>query len=128
MTSSGDPCMSVTVHTEITHISFTSTPPLDRYSPDHPARKRVDLRRPSSDIWSTSSVDQPADRLGRLLDLATTAGRPTRPTNRAPSYSCLYKTCSPTGRPCRFCYPCDSTVLPRVVRIAASVNPRAFSP
>ncbi|KLT43818.1 hypothetical protein CC85DRAFT_39669 [Cutaneotrichosporon oleaginosum] len=80
MTFSGDPRMSATVHMEITRISSTSTPPLDRYSSDHPARKRVDLRRPSSDIRSPSSVDQPADRLSRLLDLATTAGRPIHPT------------------------------------------------
>ncbi|TXT05799.1 uncharacterized protein COLE_07119 [Cutaneotrichosporon oleaginosum] len=39
MTFSGDPRMSVTVHTEIARISSTSTPPLDRYSSDHPARK-----------------------------------------------------------------------------------------
>ncbi|TXT03972.1 uncharacterized protein COLE_07669 [Cutaneotrichosporon oleaginosum] len=39
MTSRGDPCMSVTAHTEITHISSTSTLPLDRYSSDRPARK-----------------------------------------------------------------------------------------
>ncbi|TXT04430.1 uncharacterized protein COLE_07249 [Cutaneotrichosporon oleaginosum] len=39
MTFSGDPCMSITAHTEITRISSTSTLPLDQYSSDHPARK-----------------------------------------------------------------------------------------
>ncbi|TXT04087.1 uncharacterized protein COLE_07784 [Cutaneotrichosporon oleaginosum] len=47
MTFSGDPRMSVTAHTEITHISSTSTLLLDRYSSDHPTRE---LGRPTSTL------------------------------------------------------------------------------
>ncbi|TXT13819.1 uncharacterized protein COLE_00012 [Cutaneotrichosporon oleaginosum] len=69
MTFRGDPRMSVTAHTEITRTSATSTLSLDRYSPDHPARKPG--RTTSTLVGHTVHLVQSTNRLAAPVDSST---------------------------------------------------------